>query len=270
MNDPTKTLMIRNRASKEIDRRFSKIRKFVRDSINIGKLVVNVSIVDPDKYVYMRDQDKIPEFNRELQKLIDQEILGLTDGTINNENYWLNVHIGQAYDKGARKVRIAAERAIVNLAKLPFYSPFINPAHVERAELIYTRVFNDMKNVTDVMRGQMSRVLAEGMLRGENPKKVAKAMINRVDAIGITRAKLIARTEIVESHNQASIKEAELLENETGVEIKMQWLTSIDGRERASHRSRHLVIYSRDEALSKLGEPNCRCSVSAYIDIEKL
>lgn len=268
MLDPTKTLLIRNRASKEIDRRFSKIRKFVRDSIYIGKLVTNEVL--ERKYEFMRDSEKIAEFNRDLQLIIDKEILDIADGTIQPKDYWLNIHVGQGYDRGARKVRLAAERAIPSLVKLPAYSPLANPFHVERAELIYTRVFNDMKGVTDTMRSQMSRVLSEGMLRGDNPKTVAKDMIGRVDSIGITRSKLIARTEIVESHNQASIREADILEKETGVEIKMIWIGADDGRERPTHVARNNNIYTREEISSMIGEPNCRCSVSAYIDIKKL
>jgi len=268
--DPTKTLLIRNRASKEIDKRFMPIRKFVRDVIYVGKLVTNSSLVQPRKYEFLRDQEKIAEFNRDLQLLIDKEILDIADGVIQPKNYWLNIHMGQAYDKGARKTRLAVERGIPSLTKLPGYSPLANPFHVERAELIYTRVFNDMKNVTDTMRGQMSRVLADGMLRGNNPKTVAKEMIGRVDSIGIVRAKLIARTEIVESHNQASILEGSLLSKETGIKEQYIWIGADDGRERPTHIARNNNIYSKEEVLSMIGEPNCRCSVSLYIDIKNL
>jgi SPP1 gp7 family putative phage head morphogenesis protein len=268
MLDPTKTLSIRNRASKEIDKRFSKIRKFVRDSIFTGGLITNV--VSPRQYEFVRDQDKIKEFNRWLQIEIDKEILGIAEGSIEPQDYWLNAHVGQGYAKGARKARIIAERGIRSLVGIPDYSPFANPAHIERAQLIYTRVFNDMKNVTDTMRGQMSRVLSDGILKGEHPRIVAKNMIGRVDAIGITRAKLIARTEIVESHNQASIIEGSLIAKETGIKEKYQWIGSDDGRERDSHIARNNKIYDKDEVLSLIGEPNCRCSVSLYIDIKNI
>ena len=268
MKDPTKTLMIRNRASKEIDRRFSKIRKFVRDSMFTGKLITNQVL--ERKYEFLRDSEKIAEFNRDLELLINKEILDIADGTIQPKNFWLNIRMGEAYSNGARKTRAMAERGIASLVGLPSYSPLTNPVHLERAELIYTRVFNDMKGVTDTMRSQMSRVLSEGMLRGEGVKKVAKDMIGRVDSIGIVRAKLIARTEIVESHNQASILEGSLLAKETGIEEKYIWIGADDGRERPTHIARNNNIYSKEEVLSMIGEPNCRCSVSLYIDIKKL
>lgn len=266
--DPTKTLMIRNRACIEVDRRFSKIRRFVRDSIFTGGLITNV--VAPRHYEFVRDIDKVKEFNRFLQIEIDKEILGIAQGSIEPQDFWLNVHVGQGYERGARKTRIIAERGIKSLVGIPDYHPFANPIHLERGQLIYTRVFNDMKNVTDTMRNQMSRVLSNGIIRGDNPKTVARDMIGRVDSIGITRAKLIARTEIVESHNQASIIEGSLIAKETGIKEQYLWIGSDDGRERPSHIARNNNIYTHDEVQNLIGEPNCRCSVSLYIDIKNL
>jgi len=266
--DPTKTLVIRNRAAREIDVRFNRLKKFVRDSIFVGGLVTNV--VSPRQYEFLRDTEKIKEFNRWLQIEIDKEILGIAEGSIQPENYWLNVHVGQGYERGARKARIIAERGIKSLVGIPDYSPFANVAHIDRAELLYTRVFNDMKGLTDTMKGQMNRVLSNGMLLGQNPKVVAKDMVDRIDKIGITRAKLIARTEIVEAHNQAHVLEGGLIAKETGVKEQYQWIGSDDGRERDSHIARNDNVYSKEEILSMIGEPNCRCSVSLYIDIKNL
>lgn len=267
-SDPTKTLVIRNRATREIDRRFSKIRRFVRESIFVGKLVTNV--VSPRQYEFIRDKDKIAEFNRWLQVEIDKEILGIANGTIEPKNHWLNVHVGQGYERGAKKTRVLAERGIKSLVVIPDYHPFANPAHIDRAEFLFTRVFNDMKGLTDTMKSQMNRVLSNGMIQGLNPKTVAKDMVGRIDSIGIVRAKLIARTEIVEAHNQASILEGNLIAKETGIKEQYKWLTSLDGRERDKHRAWHNKVYTPNDVSNMIGEPNCRCSVSLYIDIKNL
>ncbi len=268
VTDPTKTLVIRQRAAREIDRRFSKLRRFVRDSIFVGKLINNV--VSPRQYEFIRDQDKVAEFNRWFQIEIDREILGIAEGTIEPKDHWLNVHVGQGYERGAKKARIIAERGIKSLVGIPDYHPFANPAHLERGELIFARVFNDMKGLTDTMKGQMSRVLSNGIINGENPRVVAKAMVERIDSVGIVRAKLIARTEIVESHNQAHILEGNLIAKETGVKEQYKWIASLDSRVRDKHADWHDKVYSASEVSNMIGEPNCRCSVSLYIDIKNL
>lgn len=268
MKDPTKTLTLRGRANREINVRFGKVKKEVRDAVFVGKLITNV--VSPGQFEFVRDAGKVAAFNVFLQGVIDREILGIESGEIDPQDFWLNAYVGDAYARGAKKARLRAEREIKSLDKLPDYSPLANPVHAERAELLYTRTFEGMKGLTETMKGQMNRELAQGMLRGDNSKEVAKAMTDRVDKIGITRAKLIARTEIIESHNQASIKESELLENETGVTTKMLWISSLDDRVRHSHELRHGKLYSKGEAERLIGEPNCRCSVSPTFDIEDI
>lgn len=269
--DPTKTLTLRNRAAREIDLRFNRLKKAVRSVFNEGKMLTNVRLAGNGEFQFVRDDQKVPEFEKYLAQQIEKEILridGLSPAEQKLENHWLNKSIGEGYRRGAVKTRLAGERNIPGLAKLPSYSPFANPAHVERAELMFQRVYTDLEGVTKAMSGQMSRVLSDGILKGENPKKVAAKMNDRIDKIGKTRSKLIARTEIIEAHNTAAIKEAEQLEEDTGVAIHMKWITSIDGRQRHTHEARHNKIYTRGKAQAMIGEPNCRCSVTAYFDVD--
>lgn len=265
IRDATKTLTVRRRASKEVDRRFYKIKLAIRDVVNreSGLIIVNRD------FTFMRDPEKIAEFNRYLQDKINEEILFIEGGGA-IEDHWLNVPISDGYIRGAKKSRLALERGLKGVSKIPDYSPLVNPIHADRAELIFTRAFEDLKGVTDVMATQISRELSNGILLGKNPKVVARAMEDRVDKIGKTRAKLIARTEIVESHNRASITEGSIISKETGVDIEYKWSTSIDGRERDTHHDRNGKVYGEDEVESLIGEPNCRCSVSPWFDINKI
>lgn len=259
--DPTKTATLRKRASVEVNRRFFRLKKSVKETIldkESPLLVVNEK-ANSGRFIFMRQAEKVEEFNAYLQEEINREILFIEGGG-EIQNHWLNVHVGAGYERGAKKARTAIERGIPTLTSLPDYSPFTNPFHLDRAELIFTRTYSDLKNVTNVMSAQMSRVLADGMISGKSPREIAKLMGERVDKIGRTRANLIARTEIIESHNQAGIGEAELLEKQTGVVILMKWSATRDGppRERQVHRFWHGDLLTREEANERIGEPNCR------------
>lgn len=269
--DPTSTTVLRSRAAKEVNRRFGSLRRAVIRTVLRKEtgLITNATTDADGRFVFLRDAKKVEEFNAYLGELVEEEILRIEGGG-EVKDHWLNKHVGDGYRRGAAKTRLAAERAIPLLEALPDYAPLANPFHAERAELIFTRVYSDLKGVTEVMSTQMSRELANGIINGHNPKKVARAMADRVDKIGRTRSRLIARTEIVESHNSASINESRVLEAETGVEVMMEWITALDGRERPSHRARHQNVYTKDEAQSLIGEPNCRCSVSPVFDISKI
>ena len=269
--DPTKTIVLRNRAAREVARRFGAIKVAVNSAFTTGGLKTNINKAYQGQFAYLRDDAKVPEFERFLKRQIDDEILrlgGLSADDMQLEDHWLNRHIGDGYNRGAVKTRLAVERALPALMKLPDYSPFANPAHVTRSQLIFARTFSDLEGVTQTMSKQMSRILSDGILKGKAPKVVARELNERVDKIGITRAKLIARTEIIEAHNSASILEAELLEKETGVTILMEWMTAGDRRVRPTHADRDGLTYTRSEAQDLIGEPNCRCSVTAVIGKE--
>lgn len=269
IDDPTKTLTIRRRVSREIDRRFGEIKRVVRKTLKEASgLIANAEPIQDGRFVFVRETEKVAIFDAWLKEQIDAEILAGSEGEISK--HWLSRGIVEGYNRGATKTRMAAEKAIPSLNKLDNYSPLANPSHIERAELLYTRAFQDLKGVTEAMATQMSRVLAEGIIQGEAVKVVAKKLEDRVDAIGRTRAKLIARTEIVESHNSAAIREGQIIAAETGIEEKYQWNTAMDGRERQSHASRHGEIYTASEVQSLIGEPNCRCSVAIWFDVDEV
>lgn len=268
--DPTKTLTIRRRATREIDRRFNELKKVIRITVKEADgLIVNAEAINDGRFLFVRETDKIKEFDAWLREQIDKEILFVENGG-EIADHWLNRSIGEGYNRGAIKARLAAEKALPSLFKIADYSPIANPFHVERAELIFTRAFSDLKGVTDAMATQVSRELGEAIINGESVRKAAKRLEDRVDKIGKTRAKLIARTEIIESHNSAAIREGELIAQETGIQEQYEWITSIDGRERPTHHDRHGKIYDKKTAQSLIGEPNCRCAISLYFEVDKV
>lgn len=273
--DPTKTAGLRRKAYADIKRRFNEIKKVVKKTVvETPLLVANASVADASFFEYRRDDEKLNQFNRWLKVQIDEEILNHPGG---RENHWLNVTIGRAYDRGARRARVEATRQLkldpILAFQLDGFNPLLNPAHVDRAALIYTRVFQDLEGVTNAMASQMSRILAKGMLEGKNPLEVAKELADRVDKIGITRARTIARTEIIESHNRANIAEAEELEKLTGLTVKMRWLhasgeaySSPLPNDRVDHFYRHNKLFKKEDALPLLGLPNCRCGLAPVFE----
>ena len=267
--DPTMTLTIRNKAISQVNRRFNTIKRLIRQSIVDNKVLSTNARSQPAtkaRFVYLRDSEKLEEFMKWLHEQIRIEIFETSMySAVDIEHMWLNVFIGVAYERGAEKTRQAVGRSAVAKGLIPTSSVFANPAHVERAKLIYTRVYQQLKGVTDTMEQQISRILSDGIIQGKDITTIATELNDRVDKIGKVRSRLIARTEIVNAHNVATIKEAENLENIIGETIKMKWRTCIDGRERFSHELRNNKIYDKKKALSLLGEPNCRCSLSPHL-----
>lgn len=252
-------------AVKEIQRRYKKILLQLYKFLNENKIVANAD------FEFRNDTSKLKEFQRWVDDIIQKEIFdGVNASTA--DRLWLNKYIGDSYTKGIKDVQQTFEqmknKKRKNLFPLPtFQNPsiFTHPAHVARAELIYTRVFDDLNGVTKTMSTQMSRILSDGMLRGESPKKVARALADRVEKIGISRSRLIARTEMINAHQQAALQEGKNISEQFGEEGAYEWIAVLDDRVREEHADRNGKLYSYEAVQRLLGEPNCRCAISFVV-----
>jgi len=306
--DATQTLTLRNKAVSECNARFGNLSRAVRLAFpsveskeillsNVGKrdgrkdssrgrlgryrasLGLSPGILSspstlappgvpiPRRYTFQRSQENIKDFEIWLQQQIDYEIL---QPTIPLEQKWLTSRIGIAYTRGAAAARSRVAPAARRLGRdLPANSPFINRSHVDRAQLIYERNFNGLEGISLAMKSEMRKVLSDGVIRGQSPSEIARNLDARIK-VGRARANRIARTEIIEAHQEASLMETKILEAELGIEFEMEWLTTKDGRQRDSHNARDGNIYSKVAAQSLIGEPNCRCAIFPYIDISRI
>jgi SPP1 gp7 family putative phage head morphogenesis protein len=142
---------------------------------------------------------------------------------------------------------------------------FSQPIHLDAIQTLYIREYAALRNVTDTMRGQIARVLTEGVQEGLNTRDIAANMVDRVDKIGITRARLIAQTETIRAYNIGSINEGERVGIEAGVEVKYLWQSSEDGRVRPKHALWNQQLMQKKTALARIGEPNCRCGIEPTV-----
>lgn len=118
----------------------------------------------------------------------------------------------------------------------------------------------------------INNIVANGYNEGWGINAVAKDITERFDQLETWEAKRIARTEIQQSHNQG------LLQGYIDLDVEyLQWSTSIDGRERDSHRDldgeiipmggvfSNGLMYPGDMLGSAEEVINCRCQALPYI-----
>jgi SPP1 gp7 family putative phage head morphogenesis protein len=176
---------------------------------------------------------------------------------------WTDVHIRSAYQKGVTRAQQELNKAGANVPLFQNTTEglggvFNAPFHADRARLAFTKTFEGLKGITKAMDAGISSVLAQGMAEGRSPREIARNINNRVDKIGLTRAKTLARTEVVSAHHQANINEYERAGIE-GVKVKAEWSTAgfnvcpiCQGNEGR--------IFTLDEIRGLIpAHPNCRC-----------
>jgi len=243
--DPSMTTMIRYRFVVEVNRLFRELKRDIRASIvdndcfGIQPALRVLAPLPRKAFEFKWTADKVTGFMRWLEQQEEQGILklirrpGVLPGV---ESAWTDVYIDSAYQQGIRNGRARLRKSGVAVPSFDAFPGGIGgmmnqPMHADRVGIIYSRTFEDLKSVTNVMNVQTRRKitdglttgLARGLAEGKNPRVIArelyKDVANRVDTIGVTRARTIARTEVLHAHNTAQDAEYERAEREIGEPI---------------------------------------------------
>jgi SPP1 gp7 family putative phage head morphogenesis protein len=278
--DPTRTLTLRKKFVADVDKRFLALKKLITVSIVLNDcfgLKPRVTAptpffiqaaAKPGQFAFDRSSAKVEGF---MAWLAEQEAAGVLQmaqksrigGAV--EQPWTNIYIDTAYQRGIRRGRQELRNQGVDIPGFgdkqlrdPIMTAFNQPIHADRVGLIYTRAYSDLKGITGVMDTQISRVLAQGIAERRGPRELARTINERVDAIGITRARTLARTEVIRAHHAANIQEYRNAGVE-GVSVKAEWSTAgfnvcpicsaLQGK-----------VFTLDEIEGMIPKhPNCRC-----------
>lgn len=244
------------------------------------------TLVANTDWKYLSDAEKLAQFKLWL----DNKTLHITGDT---SKEWLTNYIKQAYDKGvsrsyddvnrvdrsiahahrvikkSKSSKILAKYRQADVNKLDLYnggkssflrSSFGHPVSTARVELLAARAHNELQGVTEAMKQQLGRALVEGMIRGDNPKKLARTLQKTVKDVGKRRANALAHTEIVRAHAHGQLDALKAL-GVTHVGAKVEFETS--GLPNVCPKCKHLnhVVIPIDEAYSIIPvHPICHCA----------
>lgn len=272
--DPTNTTTIRAAFDRDMLRRFKKLRRSImetivkNDAFGLRAPVVN----EPGRqfqFAFPRSSDKVSSFMDWLYAEQSATILEVQRGAPLRsaaERAWSNVYIDSAYQRGIRQAGQELRAAGANVSDRYLDTAFNLPVHADRVGLIYTRVYSDLKGVTDAMDAQISRVLARGLAEGLGPMEMARNIVDRVDSIGITRARTIARTEVIAAHAEASLNSYEEAGLE-GVAVSAEFVTAGDNAVCPECEDLEGKTFLIDEARGMIPvHPNCRCAFIPVIE----
>jgi len=126
----------------------------------------------------------------------------------------------------------------------------------------------------------ISRILAQGIADGDNPRLLARKLVAVIDGtgageLGITdslgrfipaarRAEILARTEIIRAHHQAMIQEY-MNWGVEGVTILAEWKTAGDHRVCERCEAHEGETFTLEVAMNMIPlHPQCRCLALPY------
>lgn len=291
--DPTQTTTLRNDFAREMRKRFYKLRGIIRKAIvdedcfglteANNELTTLAEMTTPGRraFVFATSADKVDAFMEWLEEQVERGILEVSYMPQLGEpvrKAWTDTYINSAYRKGVHAAR-------QKLIQFGYDVPGIeetggidvvmqSPFHADRVGLLYTRTYNDLKNITNSMSGQISRVLAQGMAEGRNPRQIAQLLTRTISGpvgdLGLTdtlgrfipaqrRAEMLARTEVIRAHHVATVQEYRNWKAE-GVIVQAEWSTAGDSRVCEDCAQLEGKEYTLDEIESMIPRhPQCRC-----------
>ena len=266
--DPTKTNAIRSRFERELVRRFRKL------ALEAYDYILNEQNLKPrlkaNAYDYPQAEDKVNRFMRWVRRAQDRGILEVSEGTAtrSGSRRWSDLYIKSAYQKGLASAYGNIRAAGVDVADGYVDRGFFRPIHADRAGLIYTRAYNDLEGITTAIDSRLSGVLAQGMIEGVGVQEIARRIRDNVESIGITRARRLARTEVVRAHAEATLNSYEEAQIE-GVDVESEFSTSRDNKVCPKCSDLEGQTYTLEEARGIIPvHPNCRCAWLPVVPIE--
>lgn len=260
--DPTRTRVLRSRYESAIGGRLRRVSSLNR-----------ISIVDNDAFalsggvILLTDQpaapgqfsgsatEKIERYESWLRQVFNTILLaGATATTLGRQ--WFTRPIQEAYTRAVRR----ADRLLGSPQPPPLRSVISTSLHDEALAFLQARNFNELKGLSEVAAQQLSREIAEAFTQGLAPRAMARRISSRIGQIRRTRAKVIARTEVIRAYAEATLnrfEQAGVRFVEADIEVQIATAPGRCPRCAALEPRR----FSIEEARGVIPvHPNCRCA----------
>ncbi len=214
---------------------------------------------------FPQDGEKIDAFVEWLRGVVDDEVLGTrrprSSGPIDRTN-WQDVFVRRAYGRGLKFSNARLREAGLDVGGVDPSELFSRPIHAETLSRLYQRNFRELEGISAKVGQEVSRELTNGLAQGWNPRKTARELNDRVDSIGLTRSRTLARTETIHAHSEAALDRYEgQLGEGAQVTGEAEIITADDRRVCPICEGLEGKVYSISEARGVIPvHPNCRCA----------
>jgi SPP1 gp7 family putative phage head morphogenesis protein len=236
--------------------------------VTVGYLPQGKGAPTANRFQFSTSPQKLEQFQQWLRQQYSDLLTGPGD-----EDLWRR-YADAGYRKGAgrafddtKRMRAAAPAPPGRKTQADYdagtrdeflRSTFAQPVSVERVQMLASRSFDDLENVTGDLSARLSRSLGDGLVQGQSPRDLAREMAEDLD-LSQGRAETIARTEIIRAHSEGQLDALEKMGvAEVGVQVEV--LSTDDGRQCAECSYLAGTILDIDDARGMIPvHPNCRC-----------
>lgn len=269
LHDPTGQESRENRAARDFDVRFRKIRVLYIEAV---KHLMGYRL-QPNADMYDYSMLTPGMLQATLDGVAEQVDRILLEG--GEQNFWfMDGYVQPAYQQGtAVQLANLTVQSTAYAASRPTLTALLSsPAYQTRLAFLRQRQYDGMKNISNDTAGRMSQVLQDGLATGKNALEVARDL-TRETGVNYRRAELIARTEIPGALRAARMAEADQAGRDLGIKSKEMHLSALSSVTRPTHRARHATLHTTQEQREWWAQDGnryrCKCStVTVLVDDE--
>jgi len=230
--DPTKTLEVRQNFLQDIRGRFRRVSGVIRRTVGYENDAFDLAgnkIDAPEAYDFPTDRQKIQAFIDDLKEWINSEILEPANmAELREGRHWTSEYVRNAYVMSAKATKGRLMQEGLSVDNPPASELLTIRTSVKTLRDLYTRTYENLKDITDDMAGTIRQELTRGFAEGENPKKIARRLTDELKDLQRTRAETLARTETINAATQATLDEYEKVD--VDVVSHGEWQTAADSR----------------------------------------
>lgn len=273
---PTGTDDIQTRFAQRLRGVLGRINARIREAVDEDDLfdlrAESLAVEDPPEQVFdfPTDSAKVRGFLRWLREQLDSEFLNVV-GPDSNQ------FLRQAYAAGIETANSQLKGLNVSFESTELDDVLSRSIHRSALQTLFTRTFENLQSVRDDVAQAVRDELVDGLTAGENPRDVARSLTERVDSIGKHRATMIARSETINAHSEATLTRADEISRRADTNITArhgEWQDSrdarvcpfcrrLDGTELTTSEMRTTGVEFRGQVyrLKPPAHPNGRCRI---------
>lgn len=210
---PAKIKTVAKRYEGELARRFRRVRNLVQatveehDALRVGdtRMRRDAFAAPVRDFEFTDDASKEAAFREWFDSALRDEVLEpVGEQRLLEGEHYTAKYVRGSYQGGMRHAGREMQDIGMDVSNESIGISFNAPIHREQARVLFRRNFSALEGLNDATGKEVSRVLTEGLARGEGPEPLASELTDRIDDYGITNARVTTRTELARSYTHGA------------------------------------------------------------------
>ncbi|PCR89310.1 hypothetical protein CP557_01415 [Natrinema ejinorense] len=196
----------------EMRRRWERVRGLVRRTVGYQNdaFGLRANADERESFDFPTDRGKIRGFVRWLRQALRDEVLEpMPSEDVRDGKHWTAAYIRSAVVRGVNQSTGLLLQQGASVENIPDGEIVTRPIFSKTLEKAYTRTYEDLKSIAEDDADDVRETLTEGLAKGWNPKKMARQLTGEVRDLQRTRAETLARSETIEAHSDATLRNYE-------------------------------------------------------------